>query len=79
MFVNFFQKNWEKIKVGDKVKAKKNVPALMEPAIQFNKNEIATVAVIKEDHIGILDRFGDVSFFNKRKKAIGDFIGDWFK
>ncbi|MFA5299170.1 MAG: hypothetical protein WC389_13345 [Lutibacter sp.] len=74
-----FQRNWEKVKVGDKVKAKKDVPALMEHAIQFDKDEEATIVVVKEDHIGIIDRYKDVAGFNKRKSLTGDFVGDWFK
>lgn len=74
-----FQRNWEKVKVGDKVKAKKNAPALMEHAIQFNKDEVATIVRVNDDHIGIIDRYGDIAGFTKRKNITGDFIGDWFK
>lgn len=73
-----FKRNWNTIKVGDKVKAKKDVPALMEPAIQFEKGEIAEVVEIRERSIGIIDRYKDISYFAKRPLDI-DFIGVWFK
>lgn len=71
-------RNWSKLKIGEKVQARKDVPALMEHAIQFNKGEKADVAVLTDKTVGILDKFGDISYFNRDKKT-DDYIGDWFK
>ena len=74
----WLKRNWEKIKVGDKIKAKKNVPALMEHAIQFNKNEIVQIAEVQDTYIGVKDKFNDISYFAKKPHNGTDFIGNWF-
>lgn len=74
----WFKRNWEKSKIGDKIKAKKNVPALLEHAIQFNKDEVVEIVDVRDAHIGVKDKFNDISYFAKTRKGT-DFIGDWFK
>lgn len=78
--INLFSmfRNWQNVKVGQIVTAKKHVPALMEAAIQFSKGEKAKIADVTDKSIGIHDKYGDITYFNKQKDKI-DFVGDWFK
>ena len=72
-------RDWGNIDVGDTVIAYRDVPELIEHAIQFYKDEVCDVGEITAHSVAIRDRFGDLGWFNKSQYRNGDFIGDFFE
>lgn len=72
-------RDWNLIKEGDIVKAKKHVLALSGPGTQFLKGEKVKVVKVTEKLVGLLDKFSDIAYFKRDASSHDDFIGDLFE
>lgn len=69
-------RDWGNIAIGDTVIAYRNVPEVIEHAIQFYKGEVCEV---RPRSVAIRDKYGDVGWFQKSQYSQVDFIGDFFE